>query len=76
MNNSDLAASIERLMAKVDYYLHCELDDEYEHDQPQSARVQLEVALRHELLRASAIGVVSSITANSRVLSDRDDLIA
>lgn len=75
MNNSDLAASIERLMAKVDYYLHCELDDEYEHDQPQSARVQLEVALRHELLRASAIGVVSSITAGSRVLTGRDDLI-
>ncbi len=38
MNTTELAASIDRLMAQVDYYLHCELDEEYDHDQPNSAR--------------------------------------
>lgn len=75
MNNSDLAASIERLMAKVDYYLHCELDDEYQHDRPDSARAQLESALRNELLRASAIGIVSSVSAGKRSLTGNSDLI-
>jgi hypothetical protein len=65
MNDADLAASIERLMTRVDYYLHCELDEEYDHDRPDSARRQLEVALREELLRASAIGLVSSIVSTS-----------
>ncbi|MGJ7521237.1 hypothetical protein ACSFA0_12150 [Variovorax sp. LT1P1] len=66
MNDADLAASIERLMARVDYYLHCELDEEYEHDRPDSARMQLEVALRDELLRASAIGLVTSMASTAR----------
>ena len=62
MNETDLAASVERLMARVDYYLHCELDDEYDHDRPDTARRLLEAALRQELIRASAVGVVSAIT--------------
>ena len=66
MNDADLAASIERLMARVDYYLHCELDEEYDHDRPDSARMQLEVALRDELLRASAIGLVTSMASTAR----------
>ena len=66
MNDADIAASIERLMARVDYYLHCELDNEYDHDRPESARMQLEVALRDELLRASAIGLVTSIASTAR----------
>ncbi|MBT2324290.1 hypothetical protein J7E62_18220 [Variovorax paradoxus] len=61
MNETDLATSVERLMARVDYYLHCELDEEYDHDRPETARRQLEAALRQELLRAGAIGIVSSI---------------
>ena len=61
MNETDLAAAVERLMARVDYYLHCELDEEYERDRPEVARKQLEAALRQELLRASAIGIVSTI---------------
>lgn len=61
MNETDLAASVERLMARVDYYLHCELDEEYDHDRPDTARGLLEAALRQELLRASAVGVVSAI---------------
>jgi len=65
MNEADIAASIERLMARVDYYLHCELDEEYDHDQPDSARQQLEAALRQELLRASAIGVMTSAVNNA-----------
>ena len=60
MNEADLAAALECLMARVDYYLHCELDEEYEHDRPDAARRQLEAALRAELLRASAVGLVSS----------------
>jgi len=60
MNESDMAASVERLMSKVDYYLHCELDEEYDHDRPDSARAQLEAALREELLRAQAIGLLSA----------------
>ncbi|MBT2299892.1 MULTISPECIES: hypothetical protein [Variovorax] len=63
MNETDLAASIERLMARVDYYLHCELDEEYDHDRPDTARRQLETALRQELLRASAVGIVSAISS-------------
>ena len=46
MNETDLAASVERLMARVDYYLHCELDEEYDHDRPDTARRLLEAALR------------------------------
>ena len=64
MNETDLAASVERLMARVDYYLHCELDDEYDHDRPDTARRLLEAALRQELIRASAVGVVSAITGS------------
>ena len=65
MNEADLAAALERLMARVDYYLHCELDEEYEHDRPDAARRQLEAALRAELLRASAVGLVSNPALNS-----------
>ena len=65
MNEADIAASIERLMARVDYYLHCELDEEYDHDRPDSARRQLEAALRQELLRASAIGLMTSAVDNA-----------
>ncbi|MBU1358218.1 MAG: hypothetical protein KKC85_09845 [Gammaproteobacteria bacterium] len=61
MNETDIAASVDRLMARVDYYLHCELDEEYEHDRPDAARERLEQALRQELLRAGAIGIVSAI---------------
>jgi hypothetical protein len=64
MNETDLAASVERLMARVDYYLHCELDEEYDHDRPDTARRLLEAALRQELLRAGAIGLVSSISGS------------
>jgi hypothetical protein len=72
MNEMDLAASVERLMARVDYYLHCELDEEYDHDRPDTARAQLEAALRQELLRASAVGVVSSLTGARHPVLDND----
>lgn len=77
MNNAELAASVERLMNWVDYYLHCELDDEYQHDKPQAARMQLEAALREELLRAHAHGVVASVSAGTREAGagTRDDLV-
>ena len=71
MNETDLAASVERLMARVDYYLHCELDEEYDHDRPDTARHLLEAALRQELLRASAVGVVSAI-AGARLPTTMD----
>ncbi|WP_162592649.1 hypothetical protein [Variovorax sp. PBL-E5] len=58
-------------MARVDYYLHCELDEEYDHDRPDTARHLLEAALRQELLRASAVGMVSAITtAGASALDD------
>jgi len=60
MSETDIATAIERVMGRVDYYLHCELDEEYEHDRPDAARRQLEAALRAELLRASAVGLVST----------------
>lgn len=73
MNETDLAASVERLMARVDYYLHCELDEEYDHDRPDTARSQLEAALRQELLRAGAVGLVSAIAGAQPILGgDRD----
>jgi len=75
MNNTELAASVDRLMAQVDYYLHCELDEEYDHDQPNSARHRLQNALKQELLRASAIGIVTSLTT-SVSMSGIDDLAA
>ena len=65
MNEGDIAAAIERLMTRVDYYLHCELDDEYDHDRPDTARAQLEAALRQELLRASAIGLMTAAVTNA-----------
>jgi hypothetical protein len=72
MNETDLAASIERLMARVDYYLHCELDEEYDHDRPDIARRQLQEALRQELLRASAIGIVSAMAGTKQHVLDDD----
>ncbi|CAN7415940.1 hypothetical protein LJR290_002582 [Variovorax sp. LjRoot290] len=72
MNETDLATSIERLMARVDYYLHCELDEEYDHDRPDTARRQLEAALRQELLRASAVGIVSAISSTHPALGGNE----
>jgi hypothetical protein len=61
MGEAELAAAVERLMGRVDYYLHCELDEEYDHERPAVARRQLEMFLKEELHRASAIGLVSAI---------------
>ena len=61
MGEAELAAAVERLMGRVDYYLHCELDEDYEHDRPAIARQQLEACLKQELERASAIGLVTAI---------------
>lgn len=72
MNETDLATSVERLMARVDYYLHCELDEEYDHDRPDTARRQLEAALRQELLRASAVGIVSAISSTHPALGGNE----
>lgn len=69
MRETDLAAAVERLMGRVDYYLHCSLDEEYDHASPATARTQLEAALMHELQRASAIGLVSTIAESSRPVS-------
>ena len=66
MKDADLADATERVMEKVDYYLHCELDGDYEHERPQTARMQLEIAIKREILRASAIGLVSSASAGTR----------
>ncbi|MDM0103668.1 hypothetical protein QTH97_01895 [Variovorax sp. J22R24] len=75
MNETDLAASVDRLMARVDYYLHCELDEEYDHDRPDTARRLLEAALRQELVRASAVGIVSAIAESPHpVLDDAEHL--
>ena len=65
MRETDLAAAVERLMGRVDYYLHCALDEEYDHASPAAARTQLESALRHELQRASAIGLVSAMAGST-----------
>jgi hypothetical protein len=77
MNSAELAASVERLMNWVDWYLHCELDEEYQRDKPQSARAQLEAALREELLRAHAQGLVASVRTAAREAGSEgpDDLI-
>ncbi|MDM0013379.1 hypothetical protein QTH87_13130 [Variovorax sp. J22P168] len=73
MNEMDLAASVERLMARVDYYLHCELDEEYDHERPDTARQLLEAALKQELVRASAIGLVSAVSHAPDSLLDPTD---
>jgi len=61
MSETELADAVERVMGRVDYYLHCELDEEYDHERPAAARRQLEAYLTQELQRASAIGIVSAI---------------
>ena len=76
MNEADIAASIERLMKRVDYYLHCELDEEYDHDRPDSARAQLETALREELLRANAVGIFASALADASRVEGSGDQFA
>ena len=72
MGEAELAAAVERLMGRVDYYLHCELDEEYDHERPAVARRQLEDYLKRELQRASAIGIVSAIA--SPVISGGEEL--
>jgi len=76
MNESETAASIERLMKRVDYYLHCELDEEYDHDRPDSARRQLELALREELLRANAVGIFEAAVADAARIDNGGDHFA
>ncbi len=66
MIDTELVAAVGRLMGRVDYYLHCALDEEYDRDSPAKARSQLEAALTHELQRASAIGLVSAIAESAR----------
>ena len=61
MNSADVEAAIERIMNRVDFYLHCELDADYEHDRPEQARLALEESVRQELLRANAIRLVSAM---------------
>ena len=72
MNEAELDKSVARLMERVDYYLHCELDDEYDHEQPETARTLLQAALRTELLRASAIGLLSTVGAPAHTLPNSD----
>ena len=61
MSEIELNAATRRLMALVDYYLHCELDAEYQHSSPEAARARLEAGLRDELNRATAIGVLTAV---------------
>jgi hypothetical protein len=65
MNDTDIAASIERIMAGVDYYLHCELDDDYDHDRPAIARRRLKAMLRVEMLRIGAVSLMSRMHRTS-----------
>ncbi|RZL61503.1 MAG: hypothetical protein EOP81_16515 [Variovorax sp.] len=66
MNEDDVLQAIERVMARVDYYLHCELDVEYAREEPDIARRQLEAGIRTELLRVRAIGLVSATVTPTR----------
>ena len=54
-DTAQLADRVQRIMQQVDYYLHCELDSEYVHDQPTDARRRLELALQEELARSMAM---------------------
>ena len=67
MNDLDLVAATQRLMGRVDYYLHCELDEEYDHERPDTARSLLEAAIRQELQRASTNGLFSSTMQAARL---------
>ncbi|GAC1354872.1 MAG: hypothetical protein NVSMB34_07410 [Variovorax sp.] len=75
MNEMDLAGAVERLMGRVDYYLHCELDHEYAHERPDTARSLLEAAIRQELQRASAIALMSAVVQSARLDQDDDTAI-
>ncbi|MBU1358513.1 MAG: hypothetical protein KKC85_19845 [Gammaproteobacteria bacterium] len=46
---------VERLMRKIDYYMHCELDEQYDHERPTSARRQLIDELRREFNARDAL---------------------
>jgi len=76
MGEAELAAAVERLMGRVDYYLHCELDEDYEHDRPAIARQQLEACLKQELQRAGAIGIVTAIARPVASVIGTDDRVA
>ncbi|VWX63306.1 conserved hypothetical protein [Burkholderiales bacterium 8X] len=54
-DSAQLTDRVQRIMQQVDYYLHCELDAEYVHDQPMDARERLELALKEELARNMAL---------------------
>jgi len=74
MGEAELAAAVERLMGRIDYYLHCELDEDYEHDRPAIARQQLEACLKQELQRAGAIGIVTAMARPAAsVIGGADD---
>lgn len=69
MDHSTIAAALQRLMHRVDYYLHCELDGDYQHEKPEQARMRLEQSLRDELLKAHAEGLVHGIRGASNATS-------
>lgn len=68
MESNSIAAALQRIMNRVDYYLHCEIDEEYERDKPAHARARLEQALREELLKAHAEGLVTGIRGSANAV--------
>ena len=67
MDISDLPANaVDRLMARIDHYMHCELDVQYDHSHPEEVRVQLREELEQELTNARQAGwLLPGYAANS-----------
>lgn len=76
MSQTDLSAAVERLMGRVDFYLHCELDQEYERPDPVDARQLLELAIRSELQRAGAVGLLSASAPFAEVIAGHRKQVA
>lgn len=65
-------SAVERLMNEVDFYLHCEIDHEYQRDSATAAREALRRQLGVELRQMLAIGHLTP--AEKAVRSTWDDL--
>ncbi len=64
---------VDRLMARIDHYMHCELDVQYDHARPDEVRAQLREELEQELANARLAGWL--LTGNASQVSANDAML-
>ena len=74
-SDAGLSGPVERLMRQIDFYMHCELDAEYNHERPEVARRQLIESLQSEFAACNA-GQGFGPIGNARHTAPNDPMYA